>query len=256
MRQNDHRDHRARRLDWEGSLNARDLGGLPARDGAAIRQGALVRSDSPNYLADAGRRALVAHGVRTIVDVRLPGEAAGSPYPFMAHGGHGIHYVNVSLLDPDFVPPDAETAELPPLADDYKHLLDSNAPRVAAIVRGVADAPEGGVLVHCAAGKDRTGLVVALLLDLAGVPRDLIAADYALSSENLKDRLQAWIEEVPEEAREREAMITRGTTVPEVMLDVLAHLDARYGGTEGYLLAAGCAPEHFARIRARLVAES
>lgn len=255
MQQVDHRNRRARQLNWEGCLNARDLGGLPARDGTTIRQGGLVRSDSPNYLADAGRQALVAHGVRTIVDVRLPDEAAGSPYPFMDRGDHGIHYVNVSLLDPDFVPLDAETTELPPLADDYKNLLDSNAARVGTIIRSIADAPEGGVLVHCAAGKDRTGLVVALLLDLAGVPRDLIAADYALSSENLRERLQAWIESVPEERAEREAMILRGTTVPEVMVEVLAHLDARYGGAEGYLLAAGCAPEHLERIRARLLAE-
>jgi protein-tyrosine phosphatase len=245
-------DHPARRLAWEGCVNARDLGGLPAR-GGAIRHGALVRSDSPNYLTDAGREALVAYGVRTIVDIRLPDEAAGSPHPFMARGKHGVRYVNISLIDP--AAPGPEAAEMPPLADDYKNLLDRFAGQVATIIRSVADAPEGGVLVHCAAGKDRTGLVVALLLDLAGVPRDLIAADYALSSGNLRERLRAWIESVPEERAEREAMILRGTTVPEVMLEVLGHLDERYGGTEGYLLASGCTPENLARVRARLVAE-
>ncbi len=236
-------------------MNARDLGGLPTRSGATIRHGALVRSESPEYLTETGERALVAHGIRTIVDLRLPDEAARSPYFFLGRQNHGIRYVNLSLLNPDPSAWGPPTATLPPLAQDYQDMLDRSGAQVGAIMRSIANAEEGGILVHCAAGKDRTGLVVALLLDLAGVPRDVIAADYALSSENLRERQQAWVEEAPAERAEREAMILRGTTLPEVMLDVLAYLDARYGGTEGYLRACGCGHEHVARIRARLLAE-
>jgi protein tyrosine/serine phosphatase len=246
-------DHLSRHLAWEGCVNARDLGGLPTRDGAVIRPGAVVRSESPEYLTAAGREALVAHGIRTIVDIRLPDEAKGSPHHFMGEGDHSVHYVNISLINPDPAAWTDTYVDLPPLAEDYKSLLDRFAAQVGAIVRAIADAPEGGVLVHCAAGKDRTGLTAALLLDLVGVSRDLIAADYALSSGNLRERLRAWVASVPEEREEREAMILRGTTLPEVMLEVLAHLDERYGGTEGYLLAAGCRPEHLTRLRARLV---
>jgi protein-tyrosine phosphatase len=245
-------DHRSRHLVWDGCLNVRDLGGLPTEDGGEIRPGAVVRSDGPNYLTESGCQALVGHGVRTIVDVRLPDEAAEASYQFMAEGDHGILYVNASLFNPDPATwPDL--SDMPPLAEDYKGIVDRNQPQVAAIMRAIADAPEGGVLVHCAAGKDRTGIVVALLLDLAGVPHDLIAADYALSSANIESRTREWIESAPEERAEREAAILRGTTLPEVMLAVLAHLDARYGGAEGYLLAAGCTADHVARVRARLM---
>ena len=253
-------EHRARHLAWEGCVNARDLGGLPARDGATIRRGALVRSECLDRLTETGRQALLAHGVRTIVDVRLPDEAAGAPYPFMgkrgflgrrSSDGNAVRYVNVSFIVPDTYWPTGPIS----IADDYKRSLDRFASQVAAIAKAIADAPEGGVLVHCAAGKDRTGLVVALLLDLAGVPRDLIAADYALSSENLRERTLEWIEMVPEERAQREEEMLRMMSRPETMLEVLTHLDESYGSTEGYLLASGCRPEHLARLRARLVAE-
>jgi protein-tyrosine phosphatase len=162
---------------------------------------------------------------------------------------HAVRYVNVSFIMPSAYWP----TDILSLADGYKRSLDRFAPQVAAIVRTIAAAPEGGVLVHCAAGKDRTGLVIALLLDLAGVPRDVIAADYALSSENLRERTREWIERVPEQRAEREAEMARGRTRPEVMLEVLAHLDERYGGTEGYLLAAGCRESDFTALRERLL---
>jgi protein-tyrosine phosphatase len=156
----------ARRLPWEGCLNARDLGGYRTRDGRETQWGAIVRSDNPSTLTDAGKAALVDHGVRTIVDLRTPSEVTEYPNPFAESGSHGIAYHHLSLVDPAGSP----APEFTTLANDYKSMLDRFPDQVGAIMRTIADAPEGGVMIHCMAGKDRTGIMSALLLDLAGVP--------------------------------------------------------------------------------------
>jgi protein-tyrosine phosphatase len=119
----------------------------------------------------------------------------------------------------------------------------------------VAGAPEGGVLIHCAAGKDRTGLISALLLGLVGVPAETIAADYAMTAELLRPRDEAWLAAAaPEERAEREALLARYAPRAEVMVEVLAGLEERYGGVEGYLRAAGVSPADLDRLRERLLA--
>jgi protein tyrosine/serine phosphatase len=121
----------------------------------------------------------------------------------------------------------------------------------AAAIAAVADAREGGVLIHCAAGKDRTGLISALLLRLAGVPEAEIAEDYAESEVNLAELTSKWIAEAPDGA-ERERRRQLSTTPREAMLGVLEALDERYGGVRGYLLAAGASPDVLERAAARL----
>jgi protein-tyrosine phosphatase len=240
---------RTRRLAWEGLLNARDLGGYPAAEGRETRWGAVVRSDSPAALTPAGRQALIGYGVRCIVDLRLPEEVADRPNPFAEPDTHGIAYTNVSFIDPAAAPPQ----DVATLADDYKRMLDRFHPAVSAVMAAIARAPEGGVLVHCAAGKDRTGLVSALLLGLVGVQSQTIAADYALTAECLRPREQAWLDNGPGERAEREALLARVAPTAEVMLEVLDHLVDRYGGVEAYLLHAGVAPADLDRLRARLL---
>ena len=239
-----------RRLAWEGLLNARDLGGYPAAGGRETRWGAVVRSDSLAALTEAGRAALATYGIRAIVDLRLPDELDRHPNPYAEPGDHGIAYTNVSILDPAAgYPPDTLT-----LAENYLWTLDRFAGYVAEVMAAIAGAPEGGVLIHCAAGKDRTGLISALLLGLAGVPAETIAADYALTAELLRPRDQEWLEHGPGERAEREALAARFAPTAEVMLEVLEGLDRRYGGVEGYLAAAGVSPADLQRLRDRLLA--
>jgi protein-tyrosine phosphatase len=119
----------------------------------------------------------------------------------------------------------------------------------------IARAPDGVVVIHCAAGKDRTGLISALLLGLAGVPAETIAADYAMTAELLRPRDQAWLEALPPEERaEREALLARYAPTAEVMLAVLEGLGERFGGVEPYLLATGLARDDLDRLRNRLLA--
>ena len=93
-----------RLLEWEGCLNARDLGGYETEDGRETRWGTVVRSDCPAALTEAGRAALAGYGVRAIVDLRLPAELAEDPNPFADPGDHGIAYTNVSFIDPAAAP--------------------------------------------------------------------------------------------------------------------------------------------------------
>ena len=235
-----------RQLEWEGCLNVRDLGGDPAANGRETRWGAVVRSDNLSPLTEAGRSALRDHGIKSIIDLRMPEEAEQLPNPFAGPGDHGIAYTNVSFINPDVPPPEEFTT----LAHDYAGMLDRFQPEVSEIMRTIARAPEGSVLVHCHAGKDRTGLVCALLLELAGVDRETISADYALSEEYLRPLRE---EELPDEPGEREKELSKYSPRAEVMVEVLERLDQEYGGAEQYLLRAGLAPQDIARLRERLL---
>jgi protein tyrosine/serine phosphatase len=138
------------------------------------------------------------------------------------------------------------------LAEIYCLILDSRPDLFATAVSAVADAPPGGVVVHCAAGKDRTGLVVALLLSLARVPTDVIAADYALTEDRLRAPLEQYLSGLTDLAlRDRIASLSH--TEPNTMLRALEHLDTRHDGVEAYLTNAGCGPDVHAVIRERLV---
>ena len=246
-------------LDWEGALNARDTGGLPTADGRHIKPGALVRSDVLTRLTSAGRASLVAHGVRTIVDVRTSEEIGRDvDYPFRAARAHtDPNYVNVSFV----VDLDEETrAEVDMRRETATHLgelnrmdLELHKAGIGAIVNSVADAAPGGVLIHCYAGKDRTGMSVALLLSVAGVSDDDIADDYALTTLNLDGLINDWLATIEDDS-ERARMRILATPSREAMLDTLAYVHDRYGSAEQYLLSAGVSPDHLGRIKERLVA--
>ena len=244
-------EQRARRLAWEGCLNARDLGGYPTLDGRETRWGAVVRSDHPGRLSATGRDALIAYGIRTIVDLRRPQESEEYPHPFADPGSHGIVYANRSFIEPDVpLPPNLDSMTL---VDNYSAVLDLFSTSVGAIMTTIATAPEGGVLVHCAVGKDRTGMISAMLLDLAGVDRGTIAADYTLSAECLEPEALEWLENGPGERSERERFLAEHTARAEVILEVLERLDDRHDGVESYLLEAGVTPAEIAMLRGRLL---
>ncbi|HLQ05280.1 MAG TPA: tyrosine-protein phosphatase [Verrucomicrobiae bacterium] len=236
----------ARALRWEALLNARDLGGLPSGAGT-IARAAIVRADALYRLNDAGWAALVAHGVRTIIDMRNEKEVAAKPYRF--DGDSGVVLAHIAQQT------DEMWQSLPRPIDRVTFdttMLELARSRFASIAEAVAGAPEGGVLIHCEAGKDRTGLMTMLLLDLVGTPVDVIAADYTLTAIGLAPLFADLIAkaDTPERrARLEEEALTR----PEVMLAIHKVLRTRYGGAEPYLVSGGARPESLARIRARML---
>jgi protein-tyrosine phosphatase len=227
---------RSRVLAWDGCVNVRDLGGLPLEGGGETRFGVCVRADSIRTLTDEGWRALADYGVRLAVDLRGDLEVADDP-----PAGVPIE-VRRFPVPGEEVP---EVREWPSMLEAYRALLRQFRHEFAGTAATVALADEP-VVVHCLGGRDRTGLACALMLRLAGVPLEAIAADHALSDDNLAPLTGRWHEDAPDEwTRERRLRVTvpAGTT----MADVLAELDAR-----AYLLDAGLAEQDLDRLVVRL----
>ncbi|UYO97727.1 tyrosine-protein phosphatase [Microbacterium sp. M28] len=166
--------------DWEGAFNLRDLGGLPLADGGATAHGRVYRSGRTETLTDAGWSALRAAGVRTIVDLRNAPERARrdtDPVLVTEHAA-GVVVVHAPTEDPD----DAEFMRVcGPWLDHPRSYADNTRlypERFAAVFTALA-ASEGSALFHCAGGRDRTGMIAAMLLSLAEVEREAILLDYA-----------------------------------------------------------------------------
>ncbi len=246
-----------RDLAWDGCLNVRDLGGLRTGDGSETTFGAVVRADSIRGLSDDGWQALVEHGVRTVIDLRGDHEREEDPSAELPVDVVHVPFMEASQAEWDeiAVELDAAAGAAPDPAaatrDVYLIFLERFRANVAAAVRAVADAPAGGVVIHCVGGKDRTGLLAAFLLHLAGVDDEKIAADYALSEERLRPRHETWFA-AAETEEELERLRRIAQTPAESMLGVFAQLGQRYGSVEQYLLGAGVSSEELERVRQRL----
>ncbi len=168
---------------WQGSFNLADVGGLPRTGGGATRSGRVFRSARPDYLTAEGWRAARAAGVSTVIDLRNPGEravAAEAPV-FEADSTAGIRFVSCPTEDPND-PQFMETCGAVldhPLS--YADNIGLYPAKLAEVFRAISGA-EGAVLVHCAAGRDRTGMVMAMLLSMAGVTSEAIADDYVAAA--------------------------------------------------------------------------
>ena len=238
-----------RALRWDGCLNVRDLGGLSTEDGARTRFGVVIRADNVRRLREY--ETLERHGVTRVVDLRFADELALDP-----EGDLPVEHVHVPLLEFDpkyFADLDERALASEPgayLEWSYLDFLERFRPNFGAAVQAVAQA-EGAVCVHCAGGRDRTGLVTALLLRLAGVSRADAAADYELSERALAADHQRWVDEAPDERERRRREIFK-VAPARVMVGVLEELERRYGSVRDYLVAAGASGDELDALAARL----
>ena len=272
-----------RHLDLEGACNIRDIGGYPTDDGRRTRWKMFLRSDSLHHLAPKSQAALIAYGVRTVIDLRRTEETETHPNVFVGSSevvylhhniiGDGATITQVishlaaqraegdealELREREFV----ET-ELPAerIKNSYTTLLDLRQSGVYHVLSALADPAARPALYHCAGGKDRTGVITALLLGIAGVRRETIAEDYALTARFLFPcfpglKLQRTLG--GEAAAEQDCVTTweqyqAEFCPPEGMIKTLQHLDDRYGGIEGYLQAIGLSSGQIESLRRALV---
>jgi protein tyrosine/serine phosphatase len=245
----------SRDLTWDGCLNVRDLGGHPTADGGETSFGSVVRADSVGNLTTEGWQALADYGIRTVIDLRGDHERENDPPRELSVEVRHIPFFVASDEEWEEIAGELEHLDDLPVADAtrdaYLIFLERFKPNVAAAVQAVAEAPDGGVVVHCVGGKDRTGLLTALLLHLAGVPTEEIAADYALSEERLRPRHEGWFEAAETDA-ERRRLERIAQTPREAISGVFDELERRYGSVEGYLRSAGVSERQLERARSRL----
>ena len=228
---------RDRVLVWDGCVNVRDLGGLPLQGGGETRFGVVVRADSIRALTERGWQALLDYGVRSAIDLRAPDELGADP-----PGEAPIPVVHVQLASSDL--------DWSSVRDGYLGVLEGSRSQFARVFGVLARAQEP-VVVHCQGGRDRTGLVIALLLQLAGVDVETIAADHALSEQNWAPFLTAFYAgaETEEELERR-----RRVTAPagRAVVEVLEEVGRSYGGARSYLVDGGASGQDLDRIVLRL----
>jgi protein-tyrosine phosphatase len=240
-----------RLIDLEGCLNFRDLGGYPAADGRSVRWRRVFRSDALHLLTPRDvARIRDELGVRDVIDLRSSAELRSEGQGPLAE--HEVRFHHVPLFDAEVRSEDRDRVAQITLADRYVFLAELAGERIARVVHLVADADTPAVY-HCAAGKDRTGVISALLLGLLGVPDEVIVADYVATRENLDaivDRLRslegyrAMLDALPPDTMHAD---------PETMLEFLARLRDRYGTIEDYARHAGLPADAIDRLRDRLL---
>jgi protein-tyrosine phosphatase len=238
-----------RHIKIDGCYNLRDVGGYATSDGRRTRWRALLRSDSLHRLTPEGWRGLRDHGLRTIIDLRRPAEVERAGYQLEAESG--ARYYHMPIFDDEAY----HVVDMPArdLDELYRLLLDNCAAQFAAVLRAIGAEGAAPALIHCAVGKDRTGLAVALALGVAGVPRATIAEDYALSRELLAPLYDDWRAYEREHGGDLERLERMIDTRSETMLRTLDYVDAHFGGIEGYLGWAGFTESERRSLREALI---
>jgi len=215
---------RERVLVWDGCVNVRDLGGLPLEGGGETRFGVVVRADSLAGLTSRGWQALQDYGVRSAIDLR-------GDHELEATAERPIPVTRIPIT-----PLSGPGWEWPSMLEAYLAVLETFRAQFTAAVDALA-AADPPVLLHCQGGRDRTGLVVALLLAAAGVDAETIAADHALSDESWAPHNSSWFEEAEDEdERARRQRIAR--PAGRTMAELVAEVESCYGGPAAYLATA------------------
>ena len=240
-----------RHLPLEGISNLRDVGGYATVDGRYTRWRTLFRSGCVDRLSLSGQEWLVEHaGLRTVIDLRQDDEIVSRPNVFA--NSTRVRYRRVPLFDGP--PPDDAPV---PLEVGYWRMLEQRHARMRAVFEELLEPGALPALIQCYAGKDRTGMVVALILEAIGVPRATVAADYALSAaclgQEFVDETRAWL---TERGWSWETYGHLCGSPAELMLDVLAGVDSRFGGVASYLASIGVPPADVQALRERLTLDA
>ncbi len=239
----------------DGPANFRDLGGYPTSDGRSVRAKRIFRSDSLSFMTDQDvGRVMNTLGIQTVIDLR-----AGHEVDRFSHGPlveHGVNFRHMPIVDETrgpIEPPNGANTRPLVLDEIYLMMLERFGDRFASVLRVIADPSNHPMVFHCAAGKDRTGLVAALVLGLLGVDDDLIAADYALTEERmpvllLRHRNRAALQDGAIEVGGQE--LTAGA---ELMSSLLVAIAERFGNIEGYVRQFGIDGDVLSSLRDSLI---
>lgn len=241
-----------RSIVFELVFNVRDLGGLPTADGRMVRRGSLFRADGVHRLTGEDLEKARSLGLRTVIDLRTQGEIErGGRFPVEEHpvDWHHLPIIQRMWSDDDLV---ATSGAVDFLRDRYVDMLSDGGSSIARIVQLVADGHPA--LFHCAAGKDRTGVVAAVLLGLLGVPPEEIATDYHATAGAMVAFVDWLTVTYPEALDSMTNQPPEYLEAPrEAMTSFLEHVDDRYGSMVGLAGHLGVEPNAIARLRTVLL---
>ncbi len=227
-------------LRWDGCVNVRDLGGLPLAGGGETAYRVVVRADWLPGLSEEGRQALVEYGVSLVVDLR----------PEREHEDDGINPLPVPVVRQAMDPRPLPAAwDWPSMHEAYLALADHYRSELAQALTLLGNA-EPPAAIHCAGGRDRTGIACGMALWLAGVEADVIAADHALSDENWAPYNHEWLDRAEDE-QERERRLRVLEPPGRTLADVLEQIEQREG-IRRLLLGAGADEAALDRLVDRL----
>lgn len=245
---NDSKQDRSRHVRLDGAHNVRDLGGYPVGVGQT-RWGVFLRGDSLHQLTDADIETLLNAHVRTVIDLRHDAEVQTAPNRLA--GIAQITYRHIPIFRGSV---SGGRGAAHNLRQVYAYMVDHCQDGLSEALSTLADAESGGVLFHCSAGKDRTGIVAALTLGLARVPDSVIAADYALTAVAMEALRPILVEQTLVRGGSAEALEPLLSSHPEDILAMLDYVRAAYGSVESYAARLGLEGERITRLRERFVA--
>lgn len=259
-------------LTFDSLVNARDLGGTPCTDGGEIAPQRLLRSDNLQDLTESDVAQLLGLGLTDVIDLRSTSEVQQEgPGPLTRIPEVTIHHLSylpeadlkplpeddpadVSSFEPERLPwvgKESTVQHDNVFASHYLSYLKDRPDNVIAALRAIAHA-DGASLVHCAAGKDRTGTTIALALSIAGAEREAVVADYAASSERMQLIIDRLASSETYRANLEGRPLSSHLTHPETMEAVLSWFDSEYGGVEAGLAPLGWTAADSAALRTKL----
>jgi len=248
----------ARRIELTGTFNVRDIGGYPTDDGRSTKWKTVLRGDALHKVDDEGRATLAGLGLRTSLDLREIEERTASPdrlheevqlvtLPLFSYAAPGTMVSEGGELD---------RASMTSLSEVYLHLVRERGHVLAMALGALAEPDALPAIIHCTAGKDRTGVVVALLLSVLGVSDDIVAADFAATSLFLDEDFRRGVAEQTAAAGLDEKRLTAMLACePELILAVLHEIRTSHGDVRSYLLAHGLSADALERLEQLILEE-
>ncbi len=243
-----------RHLDLEGTCNTRDIGGYATRDGRQTRWGRLLRSDSLHNLSPKSRQTLLDFGLRSILDLRKSAEMQKTRNVFF--GSEEVQYYHQNMVGDTLI---RERENIPSALDYVEHMrwsysvvLDRRNSHIHDTLCLLAQRGTLPALVHCAGGTERTGLIIGLVLGIAGVPDETIAADFALTA---RCTYASYLADHPELSADDYSLEDHQNRQcrPDTMLAVLRTLEERYCGVVGYARNIGMSEDQIRSLREAIV---
>lgn len=241
------------KLQIKGTYNVRDLGGYITEDGKTTKVGMLIRSGNLDKLPQASQQQVIDYGVRTIIDLRNEWEQRHYPNVFTV--ASQITYHNLPLLGDALTNNEAWQA----VKDDYveRHelyikYLEWHKSQIATIITTIVNA-DSATMFHCHAGKDRTGIITALLLSIVGICDTAIAQDYSLSSSEIAHLIAEWREYNLKNGHDMAQFERDVVSKPQTIMSMMAYIKETYGTTAAYLQSCGVLDSTLTKLHQKFV---